>query len=321
MTENNRPLSDVFERYALGLARKETLPVERNLGACLRRKERLMQLLKAHGIQGWPERGTLFTKNLSPGCKPCLDGRASHLSLTTLCSRECFFCFNPKPRKDILSVHGREAASLDEALADLKKMGVQSVGIGGGEPTLFPERVLEAVAALRKNLGDGVWIDLYTNGDRLSPGLLKDFKNAGIKGLRINLAARNYDASPVRMSLEFFEVVEIEMPAIPKDKKRVRDLILELDQMGVKQLIFHELFSSAANLDALKRKGFESSADGSTDFRLTWAPVAKSEETVLGHLLYGLVHNLKMSLYYCSCKTQDWIAENALKNAALAKAQ
>jgi pyruvate formate-lyase activating enzyme-like uncharacterized protein len=316
----NRQLSDVFERYALGLARKDSLPEEKNPVASMRRKERLMGLLKNHGIKGWPERGTLFTKNLSSGCKPCLEGRASHLSLTTLCSRECFFCFNPKPRRDVLSVHGREADSLDEACADLKKLGVQSVGIGGGEPTLFPKRVLEAVAALRKNLGDDIWIDLYTNGDRLNAALLKDFRTAGIKGLRINLAARNYDTTPVSLALKFFEIVEIEMPAIPEDKKRVRSLILELDKIGVNQLILHELFASAANLDALKKKGFESSADGSPNFRLTWSPVAKSEGIVLGHLLYALLNNLRMSLYYCSCRTQDWIAENALKNAALTAA-
>lgn len=311
----NRPLSEVFERYALGLSRKDSLPPPKNPAAIFRRKNRLLKLLRAHGIKGWPERGTFYTNHLSSGCKPCLDGRASHLSLTTLCNLNCFFCFNPKPRRDILSVHGREAESLEEACSHLKNLGVKSVGIGGGEPTLFPKRVLDAVSTLRRNLGDDLWIDLYTNGGRLTNSLLEDFKNSGINGIRINLAARNYDTSPVTLALKVFDIVEIEMPAIPSDKKKVRQLMRELDDIGVKQLILHELFSSAANFDALQEKEFQSSSDASPDLRLTWSPVAASEEIVLGHLLYALIHQFKMSVYYCSCRTQNWIAENAFKHA------
>lgn len=185
-----QPLSETFERYALGLARKESLPPEPHAEMANRRKAKLLRLLKAHGIKGWPERGTLFTRQLSDGCKPCLSGEASHLSVTTLCNRDCFFCFNPKPRKDVLSVHGREVSSLDEAILGLKEMGVKSVGIGGGEPLLFPQRVFEIIKALKKNLGSDLWIDLYTNGERLTLNILKELKAAGVSGLRIDLAAR-----------------------------------------------------------------------------------------------------------------------------------
>ncbi len=312
-----QPLSETFERYALGLARKESLPLETHAEMTERRKAKFLRALKSHGIKGWPERGTLYTQELSQGCKPCLAGEASHLSVTTLCNRDCFFCFNPKPRKDVLSVHGREVASLDEAILSLKTLGVKSVGIGGGEPLLFPKRVFEVIAALRKNLSPDLWIDLYTNADRLTLPILKELKAAGVSGLRIDLAARGYDAEPVRLAREVFNDVEIEMPAIPEHKKIVRDLMHYLDELGVKQLILHELFASAANIDSLKKRGYLASSDGSHAFRLTWSPVAKSEETVYGHLLYALLHKFKMSVYYCSCRTQDWIAENALKNQKL----
>ncbi len=310
-----QPLSETFERYALGLARRESLPPEAHAEMAKRRKARFLRLLEAHGIKGWPERGTLYTRELSKGCKPCLEGWASHLSVTTLCNRDCFFCFNPKPRKDVLSVHGREADSLEEAILSLKNLGVKSVGIGGGEPLLFPKRVFEILAALKKNFGPELWIDLYTNADRLTLPILKELKAAGVSGLRIDLAARAYDAAPVELAREVFSDVEIEMPAIPEDKKGVRGLMHHLDDLGVKQLILHELFASAANMDSLKKRGYQASSSGSPDFRLTWSPVAKSEEAVFGHLLYALIHKFKMSVYYCSCRTQDWIAENALKNA------
>ena len=75
------------------------------------------------------------------------------------------------------------------------------------------------------------------------------------------------------------------------------------------------IVSSGGQIDSLKKRGYQASSSGSPDFRLTWSPVAKSEEAVFGHLLYALIHKFKMSVYYCSCRTQDWIAENALKNA------
>ncbi len=312
-----QPLSETFESYALGLLRKESLPSELHAEMAERRKDKFLRLLKAHGIKGWPERGTFYTRQLSDGCKPCLSGEASHLSLTTLCNRDCFFCFNPKPRKDVLSVHGRSVDSLDEAILTLKSLGIKSVGIGGGEPLLFPKRVFEVIATLKKNLGSELWIDLYTNADRLTLPILKELKAAGVSGLRIDLAARKYDAEPVRLAREVFNDVEIEMPAIPEDKKIVRDLMPYLDELGVKQLILHELFASAANIDSLKKRGYRASSSGSPDFRLTWSPVAQSEETVYGHLLYALIHKFKMSVYYCSCRTQDLIAENALKRQKL----
>jgi pyruvate formate-lyase activating enzyme-like uncharacterized protein len=303
-------LSELFERYAAGLARKGGLPAAEPDD----RRPFLVRELVRRGIKGWPERGTFFTKTLPSGCKPCLKGQGSNVALTTLCTRECFFCFNPKPRGPGLSVHGRAVADDQEAVALLERLGICSVGLSGGEPLLEPVRALELIALLRRRFGGALRIDLYTNGDLLTSDLGKRLRDAGLDGLRVNLAANGYDVAPLRRALGCVPDVEVEIPVIPEHAGRLPRLIDELDALGVSHLILHELFVCAQNVDAMKRKGRRRTA---AEFKkLSWSGVASSGEAALELLLYALEFAGRLSVYYCSCSTQEWIAENALRASA-----
>lgn len=299
--------SEIFERYAAGLARKDALPAG---SPDPERRRALVDQLVRLGARGWPERGTIYTRTLPKGCGPCLEGQGSNLALTTLCTRDCFFCFNPKPRADNLSVHGRAVDFEDEVPDVIEELDVRSLGLSGGEPLLDPARVLRVLRGLRRRFGPGLRLDLYTNGDLLTPPLLAELHAAGLDGLRLNLAANGYHLGPVALALTRFKDVEVEIPAIPSHKARLFRLVRELDSLGVPHLILHELFVSAHNLDALRRNGCRSAQPALP--HLTWSSVQDSDETALEVLLYGLKHARRLSLYYCSCATQQWIAEKAL---------
>jgi pyruvate formate-lyase activating enzyme-like uncharacterized protein len=302
-----RELSEAFKRYALGLARAQTLPQAKANS----RTQRLIAQLQAAGIKGWPEHHTFYTKSLPKGCQPCLRGQGSNLVLTLKCNRDCFFCFNPKPRTSAMSVHGQDIRNIPQAARHLKELGVKSVGISGGEPLLEPKKLLSLVRALRQKL-DPVRIDLYSNGVLFTPALLRSLKQAGVDGLRINLAADDYSIRAVALAKLFFKDVEVEIPVIPEHKARLIQLLGELEALDCKHLIIHELFSSAQNIDALLEQGRK--AKPGSDFKnLTWQAVAHSEETALELLLAALTKCKKLSVYYCSCGTQAWIAERALK--------
>lgn len=307
-----RPWSEVYERYAAGMAEKNPLPPGGS-AALLRRRERLLRLLKKRAMPGWPERQTFFTRSLPESCKPCLEGRGSNVCVTTRCTRDCFFCFNPQPRADAMSIHGRSVSSNAEAGDLLKSLAVRSVGLSGGEPLLALNRTLSLLQTFRDELGPEARLDLYTNGDLLTPTIARVLKKSGLDGARINLVANGFDLKPVLAAFSAGLSAEIEIPVIPRQARRLKALILELDAMGVSHLILHELFVCGQNSEKMRRLGY-SAAPGSEDSRLSWAPVAGSFETALGLLLFAQAHAKKLSVYFCSCGTQNWIAENALEH-------
>lgn len=304
--------SETFERYALGLARKEGLRPEERPEESRRRRELLLLELARLGVQGCPLRRTLTTTGRLPaGCRPCLEGRGSNLCLTTRCNRDCFFCFNPTPRADGMSVHGRPAGTAEEAAEILASLDVASVGLSGGEPLLDPDLVLRLARSLKARFGPALRVDLYTNGDFLTRPILAALRQAGVDALRVNLAARGYDPSPVSLALGAGMPVEVEIPAIAEHQRLVRQMMERLEAMGAHHLILHELFVSAQNLDRLDRRGLAAKGDGASS-RLCWRPVSGSEETAYRLMLHALRRKLKLSVYYCSSGTQEWIAENAL---------
>ena len=304
--------SETFERYALGLARQDRLPTEKNPDDTRGRREALLLELGRLGVKGWPQHRTLTTTGRLPeGCRPCLEGRGSNLCMTTRCNRECFFCFNPKPRADGMSVHGRPAKTPEEAVEILEGLDVASLGISGGEPLLDLDMLFGLVGAVRSRFGPAMRIDLYTNGDLLTPPLAEKLKAEGVGGLRVNLAAREYDPEPVKVALAAGLPAEVEIPAVPEHEARVQELMEKLDRMGAPHLILHELFATGQNLDALESRRLEAKGE-EPGAALPWSAVSKSEETAYRLLAHALRQKMRLSVYYCSCGTQQWIAENAL---------
>ena len=198
-------------------------------------------------------------------------GKGTNAFVTGKCTRDCFFCFNQKPRTDELVVHGIRLAEPEEAPEIVRRYGLRSVGVSGGEPTLRPERLLRLVRALR-TLPFRVRIDLYTNGDRLSDELLAELKDAGLDALRFNLVAREFDTEPLERAMRYFDETAVEVPVIPERLAEMTDMVLRLDALGVPFLNIHELFACRENSAArgrarlrLRRRHGEA---------LQWEPVA-----------------------------------------------
>ena len=252
---------------------------------------------------------TLFTRRLPPGCRQCLKGCGTNLYVTGLCTRDCFFCFNNKPRKDEIVVHGIPVREPEEAAEIVGRYGLRSVGISGGEPLLFPERVLRIVRVLCR-LPDRPRIDLYTNGDRIDEAILKELREAGLDAVRFNLVARGYDRTPLALALRVFDEVAVEVPVIPEDMERLKDMVLALDSLGVPFLNIHELFVCAENSDRVLAKGH---AERQNDFKhLLWRPTEQSAQAALELLLFALENTAQLSVYYCSCQTQEMISQRGL---------
>jgi pyruvate formate-lyase activating enzyme-like uncharacterized protein len=270
----------------------------------------LLEALRRGGIKGSLERRTLYTRHLPRGCRGCLGGKGTNALVTGLCTRDCFFCFNQKPRTDELVVHGIRLAEPEGAPEVVRRYGLRSVGVSGGEPTMRPERLLRLVRALR-TLPFRVRIDLYTNGDRLSDGLLSQLKDAGLDALRFNLVAREFDTEPVERALRYFDETTVEVPVIPEQLAGMKDMVMRLDALGVPFLNIHELFVCRENSARVAEKGYGSG--GGTSGALQWVPVAAADEAALSLLLFALEKTTRLSVYYCSCRTQQDISSRGMR--------
>ncbi len=270
----------------------------------------LLEALRRGGIKGSLPRRTLYTRHLPPGCRGCLGGKGTNAFITGLCTRDCFFCFNQKPRTDELVVHGIRLAEPEEAPEVVRRYGLRSVGVSGGEPTMRPDRLLRLVRALR-TLPFRVRIDLYTNGDRLSDGLLSQLKDAGLDALRFNLVAREFDTEPVERALRYFDETAVEVPVVPERLADMKDMVLRLDALRVPFLNIHELFVCRENSVRVAEKGY--SSEGGTSEALQWEPVAAADEAALSLLLFALENTARLSVYYCSCRTQQDISSRGMR--------
>lgn len=303
--------TDDLSWYARRAARSAVAPGAEPEPAQVERIAVLLERLRAAGVKGDGESMTLFTKGLPAGCRPCLSGKGTNLYVTGLCTRDCFFCFNQKPRKDELVVHGIPVEDPAEAPEIVERFGLRSVGLSGGEPLLFPERVLAILDAL-KAMPRPPRVDLYTNGDRATPELLRRLKGAGLDSVRVDAAARGYDLTPVRLAREFFDEVAVEIPVVPEDMPKLRPMVLALDALGVAHLNIHELFLCAENTERVLAKG-ERPKEGAQSAHLMWRPTARSLECCLELLLFAAERCRTLGVYLCSCGTQETISRRGLR--------
>jgi len=302
---------DDLSWYARRAARSTVEPGAEPEPAQVERIAGLLRRLRAAGVRGDGESMTLFTRGLPPGCRPCLAGKGTNLYVTGLCTRDCFFCFNQKPRKDELVVHGIPVSDPAEAPAIVERFGLRSVGLSGGEPLLFPERVLAILEAL-KTMPRPPRVDLYTNGDRADEGLLKRLAAAGLDSIRFDAAARGYDLAPVRLARRIFDEVAVEIPVVPEDLPKLKAMVLELDRLGVPHLNIHELFLCAENAERVLAKGEKPKAGGQSR-HLLWRPTARSLECCLELLLFAAERCRTLGVYLCSCGTQETISRRGLE--------
>ncbi|MHB2025019.1 MAG: radical SAM protein [Elusimicrobiota bacterium] len=272
--------------------------------------DHLIKELKKSGIKGDFKTRTLFTRGLPPGCKGCLKGRGTNLYVTGLCTRDCFFCFNNKPRRDEIVVHGIPVKNPEDVSSIVERYDLRSVGISGGEPLLYPKRVIAIIQALRR-MPRKTRIDLYTNGDRADKNLLLKLRDAGLDSLRFNLVARDYDPSPIPEALRIFNDVTVEVPVIPGQIEKLKSLALNLDSMGVPYMVIHELFICSENNARVAKENLREKPQ-KVSRHLLWKPTRESEEAALEFLLFALNSLERMGVYYCSCGTQETISRRGL---------
>lgn len=267
-----------------------------------RKREELIERLKAKGVKVTQRGNSIFQGNLSKGCKICKKGKWFCLFMVYKCTRKCFFCpmIRERPKEDKAVIEGFLIENSDHLVNLLKKWKIKGMGISGGEPLCMLERTLDFISSVREKMGSGFYIWLYTNGDLATEETLRKLKDAGLNEIRFDLSARDYDTKPIEHAKRIIDVVSVETPMIPEDEEKLKAILPELKKLGVDYVNLHELTFNKNNLEDMKKRGYKILVGSSeTDFIRT-IPVYGSELAALSIMEFALDNKIEIPVNFCS---------------------
>jgi Uncharacterized conserved protein related to pyruvate formate-lyase activating enzyme len=128
---------------------------------------------------------------------------------------------------------------------DLLGSKISGVSYSGGEPLLYVDKILEISSHVNES-GHDIYQWVYTNGLLLTKDVLKKFSKSGIREVRIDLGAVNFDSSVMAMIPFVRDIVgrvTVEVPSMMnvREKLITEGKLLELEKLGVTQLNLAEL--------------------------------------------------------------------------------
>lgn len=272
-----------------------------------------MRKLERGGVHGSLARGTLYTKFLPPACHGCLGGKRTNLFVTLRCTRRCFYCFSGKSDNDTTYLHGVTVRAPRDAVKPVRRYGIRSVALMGGEPLVAPERCVGLVRAL-KAMPERLRVDLTSNGDRATDKVLRELKKAGLDAIRFNLVANGFDMSPVRRAMRHFKEVAIEIPAVPHLMPKLKAMVRGMEKLRVPILHIHELFACKENIEDIRKEGYKV-PDWEKKPAAFWLPVRGAEEAALELMLYAQRRAPHVAVQYCCCRTKDMLTARRLRRS------
>lgn len=186
---------------------------------------------------------SIYSGTLSPGCRLCREGNWDCIFATMKCNLNCSFCSSPQKfgKNEFVSALGKNFEELEE---NYHRAGIKGISFSGGEPFLVIDEVVSLLVRL-KNAFPNNYYWMYTNGTMVDPDGLRALSDAGINEIRFNAAATDYDDVSVlkkmKKAASIVETVTVEIPCIPKDKRKIVACLKHWSDAGVKHLNLHEL--------------------------------------------------------------------------------
>jgi len=199
-------------------------------------------------------------RELSEGCKLCVQGKKLVLFVTGLCSRNCFYCplSERKKNKDIVWANEWQISSDKDIITEAELCDSKGAGITGGDPLLRLERTIKYIKMLKKKFGKRFHAHLYAPLENLTEEKLEKLYKAGLDEIRFHpkltdktnwyklLFAKKYDW-----------LVGIEIPIIPTKEYRKGTVdLIEYAKHNVDFFNFNELEMSDMNTDEMAKLGF-----------------------------------------------------------------
>ena len=255
-------------------------------------RKRILSSL-AGSVQFGFHESKLDCRELSPGCVLCGEGLWSCLFVNSLCNARCFYCPSEQTSKSEPVTNGILFSNPQDYTDYLEKFQIKGASLSGGEPFLTLDRTILFLRKIKGHFGSKVYLWLYTNGMAANRDNLEALKEAGLDEIRFDLSASRYDLCKVSLAANILHTVTVEIPAIPEDFERLKSLVLELRDRGIRFLNLHQLRCTPHNLTPLARRGY-------TFLHGAKVTVLESELTALRLLEFATHHSIELPINYCS---------------------
>jgi len=246
-------------------------------------------------------RGVLFShggtkldaRRLSPGCRACGSGNWSCLFINGTCNMHCFYCPTEQAAEEAPQTNTVPFDDPRDYIDYLQRFGFSGISISGGEPLMTYDKTLRYIGMVRRELGNGVHLWMYTNGTLATAGRLRALRDAGLNEIRFNIGGQGYNLAPVSLAVGLFDIVTLEIPAVPEDTALLNETVSRLKELGIDYLNLHQLRLTPYNYRHLSKRNY-------TFLHGPKATVLESELTALKVLLRTLERGIDLPINYCS---------------------
>lgn len=257
---------------------------------------------------------SIYTNRISPSCVACQTGTGSATFFVSLkCHRDCFYCFNPNQEDyEYFREHTRDVVKeLEETRAGKSALG--HIALTGGEPLLHKEEAYSFFEQARR-LYPNSHTRLYTSGDHIDRAVLESLQQSGLTEIRFSIRMHDlakghthtYDR--IALSREYIPNVMVEMPVLPDTLEEMKDVLLQLEELGIFGINLLEFCFPLNNVEAYREKGYKVKARPFKVLYDYWyaggLPIAGSELVCLELLDFAIEKGLKLGVHYCSLENK-----------------
>lgn len=257
---------------------------------------------------------SIYTNWISPACEACKKGEdTSTFYLSLKCHRHCYYCFNPNQEDYAYStVNRRDCIS---ELNNIAKTGqkLNHIALTGGEPLLHKKDTMEFLTYAKEKF-PRTYTRLYTSGDLVDQETLGDLRDVKLDEIRFSIKLeddaelRRKVMKNITLAKESIPNVMVEMPVIPGTLQEMKELLQELNQIGIAGINLLEFCFPYHNVQEFQQRAFQIKNPPYKVLYDYWyaggLPIAGSEEDCLALVEYVLDEKLQIGVHYCSLENK-----------------
>jgi hypothetical protein len=187
------------------------------------------------------------------------------------------------------------------------------LALTGGEPLLHQSDMLEFFHYIREN-SPRTHTRLYTSGDFLTRDNLSQLKETGLREIRFSIKMEDPEQlkqevyERIALAKEYIPDVMVEMPVLPGSLSEMKEVLLELDRIGISGINLLEFCFPYNNAQQFIQRGYKVKNPPFQVLYDYWyaggLPIAGSEENCLLLLNFALAQKLRLGVHYCSLENK-----------------